>query len=253
MTDPDQPPSVDKITQQEKPPLTVEQAVALVAAHDDDAVSVAEQRPPAVQTSQTAGKAIAAQLVVASVTVVGQIVTRKKVSKRLLILNLRQACGAQRGNDVPAQSTPVFVTVIVKEHSVGSRTMDWVRHGSQQLRLGDYLQCTGTLEKDPKIGGAHAVLVLQGGGSLDVLERFEEQHPGCHWQAHLFDVPSVSRRLGRMAGSDAAVESDIFDRTSLQGVITAAQEGAVVPKATGSAAVEKYCECHNALYIMHSL
>lgn len=214
--------------------LSVEQAVAMVASHAASAPS---------SPTAAAGASPGPQTVASAATVAGQIVTRKKVSRRLLILNLRPASGAdraQRGGEGAASD--VFLTVIVKEQGgVGEATMDWVRHGARQLRLGDYLRCSGVLEADPQAG---AVLVA-GAGGLEVLERFEEQHPGCHWEGHLFAVPSVPRRVkpeaARRADEAAAAGGgDMFDTRSLAGAIKADESAASA--ATDASGVERYCE-----------
>lgn len=217
--------------------LSVGEAVALVAAHEATSDGARDMQAAA---AEVAGEATV-QLVRGCATVVGQVVTRKRVSKRLLILNLRQASGAQRVAEASASSAPVFLTVIVKETEVGMAVMDWVRQGPRQVRLGDFLRCTGALEQDPKIGGSHAVLVVQGERGLEALQRFEEQHPGCHWEGHLIDVPSVPCRLSRnMATVNPTPGGDIFDTQSLHGVVTE-REGAVRPGPAGIA--DRYCEC----------
>ena len=219
--------------------LSVGEAVALVAAHEAPGEGARDTQAAAAAAGESE-----VQLVRGCATVVGQVVTRKRVSKRLLILTLRQASGAQRVAKAPASSAPVFLTVIVKETEVGVAVMDWVRQGPRQLRLGDFLRCTGALEQDRKVGGSHhAVLVVQGERGLEALQRFEEQHPGCHWEGHLIDVPSVPCHLSRnMATVDPTAGDDIFDTQSLHGVVTA-RGGAVRPGPAGIAEADRYCEC----------
>lgn len=229
-------------------PIGVDQAVALVAA--------AAPAPP-----DGAPEAAVRQSVLQSCTVLGQVVTRKKVSKRMMFLNLRPSVnGAVRGGAGETGSGS-FLAVIVKEHEVGAATMDWVRQGASQLRLGDYLRVSGALERDPAVGSGGAVLVVGGGERcLQVLERFEERNPGCHWEGHLFDAPSGRQRprarpaaAASGGGAEAAAAADadgdgLFDA----GAIAVSQPGAAaataaaVPAAgtagTAGGGVELFCK-----------
>jgi hypothetical protein len=117
-----------------------------------------------------------ARPVASNVAVVGQVVTRKKVSRRLMFLNLRPATCASAAREVPASKQTggdnaegkggaaggVFLQLIVKEDGVGAATMDWARQGARQLRLGDLLQCRGALEVDPQAGAAVVLVVGKG-------------------------------------------------------------------------------------------
>ena len=132
--------------------LSVAAAVALArSAGDSGAEPGSGAEPPRVVR------------VAEHVSVAGQVIARRRASKKLFFLDLRPhpAAAAEAG---------VFLQVLVKESGVGPATMEWARQGPTQLRPGDVLRCSGVLEYDRQAErqSQGAVLVAQGEGALRV-------------------------------------------------------------------------------------
>ena len=167
------------------------------------------------------------------VSVAGQVVARRRASKKLFFLDLRPhpAAAAEAG---------VFLQVLVKESGVGPVTMEWARQGPKQLRPGDVLCCSGVLEYDRQAErqSQGAVLVAQGEGALRVTERFQEANPGGHWAAPLWSANPADQTQGAAAGDGRQPEGGgLFDDSCLAAALS---EPAACPPATDTARLCKY-------------
>ena len=166
------------------------------------------------------------------VSVAGQVIARRRASKKLFFLDLRPhpAAAAEAG---------VFLQVLVKESGVGPATMEWARQGPKQLRPGDVLRCSGVLEYDRQAErqSQGAVLVAQGEGALRVTERFQEANPGGHWAAPLWSANPADQTQGAAAGDGRQPEGGgLFDDSCL----AAALSEPACPPATDTARLCKY-------------